>query len=177
MIINWNRWIKRDRGTLLFAGYAACIAAIILMTIKISRPNVKSVDDLYFINAPVSDYKFIDGKRGYHSYEISLRGYSNTFKINADFLNLFNKEKFTNSPSRDNLTISIAKEDLNKLNKGNEYLFIFSLANANEIYLKPTETVKKYNNTNDYYYFSSLILLGIILLYFGYNSKINTSIV
>ena len=177
MKINWNRWIKRDRGTLLLAGYVACIAAIVLMTIKSSRPNVKSVDDLYFISAPVSEYKFIDRKRGYHNYEIWLKGYSNPFKINADFLNLFNKDKFTNSLSGDNLTLSIAKENFNKLNKGNEYLSIFSLTDANEIYLNPTETVKKYNSTNDYYYFSSLILLGLILLYFGYNSKLNTSIV
>ena len=176
MKINWDRWIKRDRGTLLFVGYSACIFAIALMTIKFSRPKVKNGNDLYFISAPFKDYKFIDGNKGYHNYEIWLKGYSNSFKINADFLSLFNKNKFTSSSSGDSLTISIAKDDFTKLNKGNEYLFIFSIKDASQTYLNPAETVKIYNSSNDYYYFSTLILLGLVLLYFGYKSKIKTSI-
>ena len=176
MKINWDRWVKRDRGTLLFAGYTLIIAAIIVSTIKFSRAKVKSAEDLHFISAQFKTYEFIDGNKGYHNYQIWLKGYSNAFKISADFLSLFHKTKFINSPSDSSLTLSIAKEDLNILNKNNDYLMIFSLTDSSENYLDLTETIKRYNSNQDYIYFGILFLLGIILLYFGYKSKIKAPI-
>jgi hypothetical protein len=169
-------WIKKDRGTLLRMGYTCCIFAIAYLALLFSRPKVHSENDLYFLNGEYQNYQFTDGTRGSHTYLIWLKNYSNPFQVDANFLDLFNKYEFEELPSDYPLTLSISKEDLNKLNNPNDNVRVFSIVYDNVKYLDTVDTIKEYNSILNYCYFFGLLVAGVLLVYFGYKSKIKTSI-
>ena len=169
MKVNWKQKFKPNRNKLLIGGFGLCIAGIALLSIKFSRPTVKDKSQLKFISGQFDSYKFTDGTKGYHNYVFWLKEYSNSFQINADFLSLFYSNDFKMLNYHDSITISIAKEDINKLNKSN--LFIFSILSPKSTYLDLANVIKKYNRKTDYYFFVGLFALGLSFIYFGYKSK------
>ena len=176
MKINWDRWIRKDRGTLLFAGYLLCVAGLAMLFIRFNQPKPQDMSDFKLVSGQLYHTNFVDGSKGYHDYRFSLDNCMNSFKINADFLDYFNVSDFKQLNEGDSLTVGISKTDINKLNSTTEYLFVYLIKNSAETFLDSKDTIAFQNNKNEYYYFSGIIVLGLALIYFGYKSKIKSRI-
>ena len=176
MKINWDRLIKRDRGSLLFLGYGCFLIAIILLYLDFTKPVIKSKDDLLFISGPITDLNFYDGNRGTHIYTIKLKNYTNTFQIKADFLSFFKSEAFRTIPPKQEVTIAIPKKFQKTLNTKYDILFIYSLTSNTETYLDYVQALKQHNS-NLLKYFSVLAaVIGIVNIHFGNKAKNKTPI-
>ena len=155
---------------MLFGGFLLCISALALITIKILRPGVKSINDLYFLTAPIKDFNFTDGTKGYRNYRIWLEEYPSTFQINADLLGLFNKTEFVHTGHGNKVKVSIPKKDTLKLYDSKATIFLFSISDSNNSFLDSISAIKKYNSKTDYYYFGGLFIFGCLLLLAGYKN-------
>ena len=109
MKINWDRWIKRDSGSLLFLGYTFFFIAAFLLYLDLTKPVINSKNDLLFISGPITDFYFFDGSRGIHNYTLRLKNFKNTFQIEADFLRLFKSDEFRTIRAGQEVTIAIPK--------------------------------------------------------------------
>lgn len=119
---------------------------------------------------------FVDASRGYHNYTFHLKGYTNSFKIKADFLGGFKYSDFIQIPKNRELTVAISTTDLSKLNLTNDYLFVYSIEDERTVFLDSKYSIKTQNSSSDYFFFSGLFLAGLASVYFGYKTKIKTNI-
>ncbi|MEO6721453.1 MAG: hypothetical protein ABIN67_13885 [Ferruginibacter sp.] len=175
MVIKWDEWIKRDRGSLLFLGYVSFVIVIVFLYLDFSKPNLKSEKDLIFINGSITSFNFLDGFRGTHNYTFTLNGYYNTFQIKADFLNIFKSSDFKNIPSDQQITVGIPKDFKSSINT-NKKLFIYSLTSNEQTYLDCTKALKKHNGHLMKIFSGIFLLAGFIFIHFGNKSKIKTPI-
>ena len=171
MKINWDRWVHIDKGRLLFAGYLLCIAALACFYIRYTQPKPQSIVDFKLITGQLKSTNFVNGSRGYRNYTFKLIGYSNSFKIKADFLSYFYATDFQQLENGENLTVGISNEDKSKINSTSDYLFVYLIKSESKIFLNGKDTIAFQNSVTDYYYFSGLFLLGLTLIYFGYKIK------
>jgi hypothetical protein len=142
-------------------------SAIAFSWIELAKPKIKHLDDLHFIKGHFRDYDF-DKQGGRNTiYTFRLKEYSNSFKIKADFLGGFEKNKFINLQYGDDLTISISPTDIESLNSNNSYFFVFSIANNQTIFLDAVYTIKKHNSNFSYYAATGFFLVGAISFYYG----------
>lgn len=157
--------IPKDRLTPLGIGLIGC--AIAFTWIELTKPKIKSKDDLYFINGHFRDYDFNNRSGRYTIYTFRLKEFSNSFKIGADFLGGFEKSKFINLQYGDSLTISISQTDIENLNTSNSYFFVFSISNNQTVFLDTDYTIKKHNSNFIYYAGIVFFIVGTISLYYG----------
>lgn len=176
MKVNWDRWIKRDRGSLLFLGYASFFLALFLLYLDFTKPVINSKNDLIFISGPITDFTFFDGSRGTHIYTLRLKNFKNTFKIKADFLSFFKKDEFRIIPAEQEVTVAIPKIFENILNTNYESVFIYSLTSNTETYLDYAQAIEKHNSNLLKYFSGAAILIGFVSIYFGNKAKIKTPI-
>jgi hypothetical protein len=169
--INWERWVRLDKGRFLFAGSMLCIASFAFLYIRCSQPKPQSKDDFKIIKGQLKNTNFINGFRGRRNYTFELNGYSNSFKIKADFLRYFYATDFQQLENSETLTVGISNEDKNNLNSTSDYLFVYLIRSESKIFLDEKDTIAFQNSMTDYYYFSGLFLLGLTLIYFGYKIK------
>jgi hypothetical protein len=174
MKINWDRWVKRDRGTLLFCGYAFLASAILFVYLDCTKVKVKSKEDLVFINGPFQNYSWIKYTKG-SLLTFKLQNFNARFQIAADFYGILKREEFKNIPYGQNITTAIPKEDEHFLNSNNQ-LLAFSVASGKDTFLSLDDTIRKHNDYTFVIGVGLFILLGFIFIYFGYKSKIKTSI-
>lgn len=172
--INWDKWIYRDRGTLLFGGYLLCIAGLVMLFIRYKQPKPQSMVDFKLVTGKLYNSSFIDGSKGYHNYTFRLDNCTNSFKIKTAFLDHLNVPDFKQLNEGDSLTVGISTTDTNRLNSTTEYLFVYLIKTNCETFLDSKDTIAFQNSKNEYYYFSGLIALGLAFIYFGYKSKIKT---
>lgn len=171
MKINWERWVRLDKGRFLFAGSMLCIASLAFLYTRFSQPKPQTKDDFKIIKGQLKSSNFIKGSRGYRNYTFRLDGYNNAFKIKADFLCYFDATDFQQLENGETLTVGISNEDKNNLNSTSDHLFVYLIRNESKIFLDDKDTIAFQNSMTDYYYFSGLFLLGLTFIYFGFKIK------
>ena len=134
-----------------FGGILLLASAIAICWVELSKPKIKTINDLYFIKGHFRDYDFDKHGGRYAIYTFRLKEFSNSFKIKADFLGGFRINEFKNLISGNDLKVSISKKDLNNLNTNNSYFFVFSIANNDITYLDSDFTIRKHNSSLIYY--------------------------
>jgi len=175
MKINWDRWVRRDRGTLLFTAFAWFLSAGAFLYLDFSKPTIKSKSDLTFISGSFVNYSWISYTRG-SSLIFKLENYTNKFKIKADFFPLLKTEEFKSIPYGKNINISIPKGFEKYLNTNKDPFFVYSISSDQETYLDFNDTIKKHNSPLFSIVSSIFILLGSIFIYLGCRAKVKTSI-
>ena len=139
--------------------------------IELSKPKIKTTNDLYFIKGHFRDYSFEKNDGRYTIYTFRLKEFVNSFKIKADFLGGFKIDELKNLSYGNDLTISISKDDINNLNTNNSYFFVFSIANSERTFLDPDFTIRTHNSNFIYYASGVLSILGLISIYYGQQWK------
>ncbi len=175
MKINWDRWVKRDRGSLIFIGFLCLFCAIAFLYIDLTKPEIKDKNDLIFITAPITDFNFYDGNRGIHIYTIRLKNYRSSFQIKADFLSFFKSDEFRTISSGQDVTVAIPRVFEKALNS-DKTLLIYSLTSNNENFLDCAQTIEKHNSNLIKYFSVLATLIGIVFIYFGNKAKDKTTL-
>ncbi len=145
----------------------ACIAGgLFFLYHQLTRPNLKSKDDILQVEGQVSNYSFkrIPGARATSKqYYIWLDNYPCTFQIKADFLSFFFQSSFENEIRKgDNVKLTIPKDHKNQLYKSNENIFILSASKNTTEYLSLEDTMPKENDNFDIYAGLLFIMGGIV---------------
>ena len=165
--MNFKQFFYFDKSRLTFAGFLILASAVALAWIELSKPKIKTANDLYFIKGHFRNYNFSKNGGRYTTYTFRLQEFSNSFKIKADFLGGFDIDKFKTIGNGDDLTLSISKDDINNLNTGNSYFFVFSITNNVTPFLAVDYTIAKHNSNIIYYASALSIILGFTSIYFG----------
>lgn len=177
MAINWVRFIKRDRGTLLFVGIFFLIAAIVLLFLYFDKVKIKSKDDIAYISGPFEKYSWVSyGGRNGSSLTFKLQNYNNVFKIKADFFSILRRDEFKKIPYGDTLTVGIPKSFMKVLNTQKTPFFVYSIASNRLTYLDLNKVIAKHNSILFIYGAGLFMILGYIFIYFGRKANLKTSI-
>ena len=177
MAINWDSFVKRDRGSLLFGGISSFIVAVAMLFLYLNKEKIKSKEDITFISGPFDEYNWVNlGGRNGSSLTFRLQNYRNRFKIKADFFSILEKDQFKKIFHGDTLTIGIPNDFGKYLNTSKDLFFIYSIASRNFIYLSLDAAIAKHNSP--LFLFAALVfaLCGCIFIYFGRRAKIKTPI-
>ena len=168
MKINWDRWIRRDKWTLLFGGFFMIAISISLLYIDYTKPQVKKKEDLLFIKDAFSDYSWVKYSKG-SRLTLRLQHYSNDFQIKADFYSILDKKGLDNISYGDSIEVSIPAESAKDLNIDNA--LIFSLRTDHFTLLDYRDAIKNHNSNLIKIFAVILFLAGVLFVYFGYKSK------
>ena len=177
MAINWDSFVKRDRGSLLFAGISSFIVVFAILFLYFYKEKIKNKEDITFITGPFEEYIWVNlGGRNGSSLTFKLQNYRNRFKIKADFFSILEKEQFKKISNGDTLTIGIPNAFAKYLNTSKDPFFVYSIASGNCIYLSLNEAIAKHNSP--LFLFAALVfaLCGCIFIYFGRRAKVKTPI-
>lgn len=173
MAINWDRYIKRERGSLLFGGIMCLVVAALGLLAYFTRVPLNTKNDLVFISGPFEEYRWVDlGERGGSSTTLTLQNYDNRFKIKVDFYPILNKDKFLAIPRGDTLTIGIPKSFTKYLNTNKNPFFVYSIASKNCTYLKLEDAIAKHNSPFLLFAAGVFAVCGYAFIYFGRRAKL-----
>ncbi len=173
MAINWDRFIKRDRSSLLFGGIMYLLIAAFFLFAYFTREPLNTKNDLVFISGPFEEYRWVDlGGRNGSSLTFALQNYNNRFKIKADFYSILNKDKFLAIPRGDTLTIGIPKSFTKYLNTHKNLFFVYSIASKNCTYLKVEDAIAKHNSPFLLFAAGFFAVGGYASIYLGRRAKI-----
>lgn len=170
MKINWDRWIKRDKGTLLFAGFTLVCAAIAILYIDLTKPEVKKREDLFFIKDIFSDYSWIKYSKG-SRLTFRLQHYNNNFQVKADFYSVLDKTSLNSISNGDTVEVSIPAESVKHLNTDGSDLLAFSLQNHYTNCMDYRDTIRKHNSNFIKIAAGVFFLIGSVSVYSGFTSK------
>ena len=170
MKINWDRWVNRDRGTLLFVGYAFFVCTIMVSYLDYAKPKIESTNDLIFIPGTFQGYSWIKFSKG-SLLTFSLEDFSARFQIAADFYGILKKEKFKNIPQGKKIMVAIKMGDEAYLDSAEDRLLVYGVSSDEDTFLDYKDALNKYNDYTFVIGSGIFILLGSIFLYFGYKSK------
>ena len=177
MTIRWDKFVRPDRGKLLFAGILIFASAAAMLFFYFSKETIKSKGDITYINGPFEQFSWINsGKRSGSSLTFQLQNYSNKFKIKADFFTILQKDKFRMIPYGDTLTIGIPNRFVKYLNKPRERFFVYSISSKDFIYLDLNKVISKHNSQLLLFAAGLFLIGGCVLIYFGRKVKQKTSI-
>jgi hypothetical protein len=147
MAINWDKFVRRDRGSLLFAGILSLASAVAMLFLYFDKEKIRSKEDITFISGPFEEYNWADlGGRNGSSLTFTLQNYSNRFKIKADFFPILQTDKFKAIPYGATLTIGIPNGFAKYLNTPKEPFFVYSIASNNFTYLDLKDAIAKQNS-------------------------------
>ena len=169
--MSYKKPFNFDKSKLTHVGILFLFGVSVFIWKIFSNPKIHSKKDLYFIQGHFRDYNFRDYLRSV-DYTFRLKEYSNSFKIKADFLDTnFKITDFRALNYGSQLTIAIAKDDIEKLNTNEKYFFVFAVINDKTIFLDPTFTLRKYNDNFEYYASVFFFIFGLIFIFFGQKNK------
>jgi len=163
----WNYldpWI--DRRQYAFVTFSI-LAGLWLLFSSITTHKVSSTSDLITVDGILSKYSFVDGKKGTKKYYIWLTQHDAAFQIPADFLNLFDRDKFErviNAGQR--IYVGISKFDKGGLTKINDRIRIYDLHTDNVSFLESSLTIKQENNILKYVIGPLFIIAGISFYFY-----------
>ena len=177
MAINWDRFVRRDRGSLLFAGIFSLASAVVMLFFYFGKEKIKSKEDLTFISGPFEEYSWVShGGRNGSSLTFKLQNYSNRFKIKADFFTLLQKDKFKAIPYGDTLTIGIPNSFARFLNKPEDPFFVYAITSNHSTYLNMNEVIAKHNSPLFLFMAGLLAIGGYTFIHFGRKAKVKTTV-
>ena len=177
MAIKWDKFVRRDRGSLLFGGILSLVTAFVLLFIHFYKENINSKDDITLISGQFNEYSWVDlGKRNGSSLTFTLKNYSNRFKIQADFLSILKKDKFKSISYGETLIIGIPNSYVKFLNTEKKPLLVYSIASNNLTYLDLKNTIEKHNSPLILLFSGLIGVGGLIFIYFGKRAKVKTPI-
>jgi|SRR5688572_4413556 len=149
-----------------YLGLFFCIGFSIYFTYDfITKEKIESEKDLVEVQGKLADYSFRDGtgrKSVGHEYYISLDSYSNQFQIKADYLDKFKAFDFvTLVRPGDNVTFTIPKSQVEKLNVGN--VFVTSIRVERRTYLDKRDVLENEKSMALLYGAGAFLILGFII--------------
>jgi hypothetical protein len=128
---------------------------ILFFVHQFEKPNLKTKDDIMFLEGNVADFSFeikSSYKASLNQYYIWLNNYPCTFQIKADFLPYFFQSRFEDEIKKgDKIRVAIPRDFENKLLKNDEFIFILSASKDYIDYLNLNETLEKENDNFDIY--------------------------
>lgn len=177
MAINWDKFVRRDRGTLLFGGIFNLAFAFVVLFLYFNKVKIKRKDDISFISGLFNEYRWdgLGGRNG-SSLTFTLQNYSNRFKIKADFFSILQKEKFKAIPYGEELTVGIPNSYVKFLNTAKEPFFVYSIASGDLTYLDLKSAVSKHNSPLFLLAAGLFAIGGCVFIYFGRRAKVKTAI-
>ena len=175
--MNWDNFIRRDSGTLLFSGILSVAISAIILFLYFDRVKVKGEDDITFISGPFDGYSWVDlGGRSGSALTFKLGNYSNRFKIKADFFGILQLNKFKAIPYGDTLIIGIPNAFAKYLNTGKEPFFVYSIASGSTTCLDLSKTIAKHNSPLFLFAAGLFAIGGCAYIFFGRRAKVKTPI-
>jgi len=133
------------------------------------KDEVNSISDLKEITGTLHNYSFEEDSNIRHhtySYYFFLNEYYNSFQINAEFVELFDRLRFESYLRQgDSLKILISKSDYNKFGT-REKAFAFGIKSKTREFLNPELAIKDYNSKLLLIYGFGSVIFGLTLLYF-----------
>lgn len=169
--------MKRDSGSLIFAGIFFLISATVVLYFYFSKVNITSKNDIQLISGSFQSYDWVDkGGRNGSSLTFHLTNYNARFKIKADFFSLFKKDSFKRITKGNSLTIGILHNKTKLLNSPQQTLFVYSISSDDFTYLALDDTIKKHNTNLFLFATVFFAVLGALLIYFGHRAKVKTPI-
>jgi hypothetical protein len=175
MIINWDRWFRRDSSTLFWIGFMSIVAAIVFLWTSITQPSVNSTSDIYLISGELGNYSFRDGFRGSKVYTFQLENFRNSFQISADFVNDFYRSKFQQLQGNEILIVGIAKQDSHLLNTSGT-IRVFHINSPDKTYLELKDTIQTHNSKFAWFASAAFFIVGVTSIYFAIKAKEKTPI-
>lgn len=172
MSIDWDRFIRRDRRTLMFAGIISLAASFALLFIYLNREKVKSKNDITFVSGPFDEYSWTgSGGRNGSSLTFRLQNYSNDFTVKADFFSILKSNAFKTISHGDTLTIGISNNSAKYLGSPKDKFLVYSISSAAVNYLDLDKAIAKHNSKLFLVWVALLFLCGCALIYFGFKAK------
>jgi hypothetical protein len=165
MNIFLKRIVKDKNSGVMFGLAIVLIGGFYLL---IDRPNVKSMNDLEFIQGQLD---FVDRHYNPYSktkkdqdllYYIHLDNYPSHFQVS--YASYDENGFYQNAKSGDTIVIAIAKADLNRLNETNENIRAFSLRVNGKIYLQSNIGLSAFGQ--GYFELGMILFSGLLLTYF-----------
>lgn len=176
MAINWNKFVRRDRASLLWGGIFFFMGSVALLYFYLDRETIRGKDNITFIKGPFEEYHWIDYGMDGASLTFELQNYNNRFKIKADFFSILQKDKFKSVPRGDTLTIGIPKRFVKYLNTPLQPFFVYSIASKDFTYLDLRETIKINNTPGPLIAALVFVILGYYFIRLGKRAKVKTTI-
>ena len=177
MTINWDKFVRRDRGSLLFGGILSLASAFAMLFLYFDKEKINSNGDITFISGPFKEYSWVDlGGRNGSSLTLTLQNYSNRFKIKADFFSILQKERFKAISYGDTLTVGIPNSYVKFLNTAKEPFFIYSISSNDLTYLDLKNAITKHNSPLFLFAAGLFGIGGYVFIYFGRKAKVKTPI-
>lgn len=175
MAINWNKFVRRDRGSLLFGGILSFAVAFVMLFLYSEKEKIKSKSDITFITGPFEEYNWVGlgGQQG-SSPTFKLGNYNNRFKIEADFFPVLQTDKFKSIPYGDTLTIGIPNSAAKYLNLQRQPFFVYSITSKDFTYLDLKDTIAKYNSPLLLFAAGLFVIGGYAFIYCGRRAKAKT---
>ncbi|UOK42156.1 MULTISPECIES: hypothetical protein [Flavobacterium] len=138
------------------------LVGIFFLYHQYERPNIKSIDDITFIEGRIKDYSFKykgGGRAISRQFYIWVQGYDCKFQIAADYLPYFQKTRFEqNLVIGDSIKIGIPNNEKEKLYE-DETILSMSIDSKYGNYLSSSDIIKEENKYFDIY--AGLIFLGL----------------
>jgi hypothetical protein len=176
MAINWNKFVRRDRASLIWTGILFLIGSLGLLYFYFGRERIRSRDDITFITGPFEEYSWIDYGMDGASFTFKLQNYSNRFKIKADFFPILQKDKFKSITHGETLTLGIPNRFVKHLNKPKQPFFVYSIASNDLPYLDLRVTIKVHNTPGPLVAAIVFGILGYYFIHLGRRTKVQESI-
>lgn len=129
--------------------FACCLTFSILFVITTYNNTISSVEELTEIEGTIIRLTPLKTK-GSISYDLLINGYSNEFKIAADYHTIFQFNKLLKETDQsENFYFAIRRSDFDELN-GDETIKIFGLRSKLIKFLDPVEVVKDDYSARNY---------------------------
>jgi len=175
MKLPFESWATKDKFTYFFGGSALLIIAIVYMGLHLSSPKITSIKNLKFFNGALTEHHYYHSSRGAEDCWFRIKGCSNNFAVGNN-IKTFDIPGFENLVDGDSITIGVSKADFSRLNSGIDQIFIYALSNTNRTFLDYKDSIKNYNSNQVYYICALLLIFGLLLIYLGCISKVNSLI-
>lgn len=138
------------------------IVGIFFLYHQYERPNIKSVNDITFIEGRIKDFSFKykgGGRAMSRQFYIWVQGYDCKFQIAADYLSYFQKNRFEQTLEiGDSIKIGIPNNQKEKLYE-DETILIMSIDSKHVNYMSFSDIIQEENKYFDIY--AGLIFLGL----------------
>jgi hypothetical protein len=142
------------------------IVGLFLLFHYSQRPNIKSQNDLTYVEGRIKNYSFeykSGGRAISRQFYIWIQGYDCKFQIIADYLPYFEKSKFEDTKEiGDSIRISIPKVDKEKLLQS-EKVIAMSINDKMKVYLSEKDTIAENNTYSEIYAGLFFLTLGGII--------------
>jgi hypothetical protein len=157
------RWVR--------AGCPLILAGLAFGAIFLLRTPVKGVEDLSTITGRITRYSFVDSyglRHSNHDYRIYLDSYASTFRIPADFLDVFSKDRFQSDIKEgDLISIAVPKLCLPKVGSNTDTVLIFGIHSYIGTYMDEKTALPIYNSPLGFVYPGLFLLVGISIIMLG----------